>query len=742
MLLNRQIILVFLCLSLNGIAQQTQLLTSNKKVGIVLSGGGAKGFAHIGVLKVIDSLGIKIDYIAGTSMGAIVGGLYASGYTAKQLDSMFSQATFDLIIGDKIPRRIKTLNKLSFSEKHAFSLPFDNFKLKLPKGISKGHNLINLYTQFTFHVNHISDFKKLPIPFFCIATDVETGQQVVLDKGNLPRAIAASAAFPSLFEPVRINQQFLIDGGVVNNYPIDELKAKGIDIIIGVDVQDDLLKEKDIKGASDILGQLSNYQNTKQMLVKAKQTDIYIKPDITNFNIISFDQREQIVNAGKTAALHKLNLLKNFKLKSKTSSKPLVSIKATDTFNITNVTIKGNANYTGDYIAKLLNINTPKITYADFSKGVKNLYATENFENITYDFKPTGNGYAITINVKEIKSKLTLNLGLHYDNLYKTAGLLNVTKTKLLLDNDMASFDLIVGDNFRYNFEYFVDFGFLGLGVSSRFTAFNKAVMPEIYISDTQISDRLNLLNIDISDQTNRFFLQSFSGKNSLLNTGFEYKRLNIISETILSLNRDIAEFEKSDFFSVFANLKLDTFDDKFFPTKGVFFENDFHWYFNSSNFNDNFSPFAIIKSNFRYVKSFFDDKLSTSINLQAGFKIGNDTNQSLNFALGGYGNHLINNYVPFYGYDFIALTGNSFGKIGTTINWNVFEKGHLNFSANVANVGDRVFTNHATFKPEFTGYALGYGHETIIGPAEIKLSWSPEDDSKAQLFLSIGYWF
>ncbi|MDC0951059.1 patatin-like phospholipase family protein, partial [Flavobacteriaceae bacterium] len=183
------IILLFCC-SL-GFAQEP--LTDNPKVGLVLSGGGAKGLAHIGVLKVIDSLGVRIDYIAGTSMGAVVGGLYASGYSAMQLDSIFREVDIDVLLGDKVPRASKTFQERRNSEKYAASLPLNNFKIKLPSSISRGQNVFNLFTKLTMNEREITNFSQLPIPFYCVATNMETGGEVLLDKGNLAEAISISS---------------------------------------------------------------------------------------------------------------------------------------------------------------------------------------------------------------------------------------------------------------------------------------------------------------------------------------------------------------------------------------------------------------------------------------------------------------------------------------------------------------------------------------------------------------------
>ncbi|MEM6542874.1 MAG: patatin-like phospholipase family protein, partial [Bacteroidota bacterium] len=224
---------------------QSLLSQESPKVGLVLSGGGAKGLAHIGALKVIEEAGVEIDFVGGTSMGAIIGGLYAAGYSAKELDSIFRNTNLSELIQDNVPRSAKTFYEKEDSERYAITLPFDNFKVSFPQGISGGQNIYNEFVRLLYHVKDIQDFNQLPIPFLCIATNIETGKPVLLDQGYLPEAIIASGTLPSLFEPTEVNGQILIDGGVVNNYPIDEIRAKGADIIIGVDVQDALAKRED-----------------------------------------------------------------------------------------------------------------------------------------------------------------------------------------------------------------------------------------------------------------------------------------------------------------------------------------------------------------------------------------------------------------------------------------------------------------------------------------------------------------
>ena len=337
------------------------------KVGLVLSGGGAKGFAHIGVLKVIDSLGIKIDYISGTSMGAIIGSLYATGYSGKQLERMFESQDFDELINDKFPRSSKSFYDRENIEKYAISLPFDNFKISFPSALSRGQNVYNLLYQLMLPVNEIKDFEKLPIPFFCIATDIETGESLILDKGRLAEAVTASGALPTLFQPVIIGDRILIDGGVTNNFPVEELRAKGMNIIIGVDVQD-ALKDRDyLKSALDILFQINNFKTISLMKNKAPLTDIYIKPDITNYSVISFNEGEDIIANGEAAARANMSKLLDAKNKQAHSNFKQKGIRPLDSISISSIKITGNERYTRSYILGKLKIKGDgNISYTDF----------------------------------------------------------------------------------------------------------------------------------------------------------------------------------------------------------------------------------------------------------------------------------------------------------------------------------------------------------------------------------------
>lgn len=741
------IFILIICLPTILKAQNTEN-SDAPKIGLVLSGGGAKGFAHIGTLKVIDSLGIKVDYIAGTSMGAIVGSLYASGYSGKQLDSIFKALDYDKVISDNLPRSAKTFYERDNSEKYAVNLPFDKFKVQLPSALSRGQNVFNLLSKLTLHVSEIEKFDQLPIPFFCIGTNVENGEAVVLDSGNLAQAVTASGAFPSLFQPVLIDDQLLIDGGVVNNYPINELKAKGMDVIIGVDVQDGLKDRNELKSAPDVLLQINNFRTINDMKLKSKITDIYIHPDIKDFTVVSFSESEKIIENGRVAALDKIEKLKALpKYQTVNSERPLVNIASSDSIKINYISIDGNKRYTRSYfLGKLKFKDDTKVSYEDFNRGVNNLIATNNFDTFKYQFKKSEgkDGYDFYATVMENEITTFLKLGLHYDDLYKSAALVNLTKKRLLFDNDVASLDVILGDNVRFNFEYFIDKGFYwSLGITSRYNQFKKGINSELLLDDINaFGSGLNKINVELQDQTNRLYVQTLFRKDFSFSIGAEHKRLKIKSETItLNSQTDEFLFENTDYGSVYGTLKLDTYDNKHFPKHGFYFNGDVHWYLFSSGFNTRFEPFSIVKGHIGYAFS-VSDKLAFNLKTGGGFKIGENTTNTLDFALGGYGNDFINNFIPFYGYDFISLTGNSYIKASASADYEIFKKHHITVEGNWANVDNDIFETGEWFTlPDYRGYAIGYGIETFLGPVQAKFSYSPEQ-AKSIWFFNIGFWF
>ena len=299
-------LLIFLLLCLSPLA----LLAAEKpqpKIGLVLSGGAARGLAHVGVLKALEEQGIHIDAIAGTSMGAVIGGLYASGYKIDELEKLalsidWQEALSDSPAREDIPFRRKQDDR-DFLVRQKLSFR-DDGSLGLPLGVIQGQNLSLLLESLLAHSSDVRDFDKLPIPFRAVATDIVSGEKVVFRKGHLPQVIRASMSIPAVFAPVEINGQLLVDGGMVDNIPVDVAREMGVDLVIVVDIGTPLRGRKELNTVFDILNQsitLMTRSNSEVQLATLKPDDVLIKPSLASIGATDFGRSEEIINAGYRA---------------------------------------------------------------------------------------------------------------------------------------------------------------------------------------------------------------------------------------------------------------------------------------------------------------------------------------------------------------------------------------------------------------------------------------------------------
>jgi NTE family protein len=736
----KRIVLFAFILSITFSFSQEVTKKEDIKVGLVLSGGGAKGFAHVAILKVMEEAGVRIDYIGGTSMGAIIGALYASGYSAKQLDSIIRATNFNKILTDNLPRKSKPFYEKESGEKYILTVPIKNRKLGMPTALSRGQNVLNLLTKLTQHVNSIRDFNKLPIPFVCIATNLETGQQEVLNKGFLPEAILASGAFPTLLAPVEIDGKLLTDGGITNNFPVEEVKAMGADVIIGVDIQSGLDSKEDLNSAVKILNQIVGFQMYKSMEHKYDSLDLVIKPDMKMFNVVSFDKINDIMIEGEFAARDKYSQLKAIGDRQVHTVDRKIDMEQIKEFSIKQIDIDGNNYYTRAYIIGKLNLRDKEITnYSKVVESINNLSATGNFENVQYQIIHEGDGCIVNLKVKEYQVSNFLKLGMHYDDLYKTGILLNATTKHILSKNDMLSADLILGDNLRYNLDYFIDNGFYwSFGIKSMYNSFNANVKFD--------EANINKINLNYEDLTNQIYLQTVFGRKFAIGAGGEFKKIKVYSETISGFENNGEPvngrlyFDKSNYLNLIAYLKIDTYDKKYFQKSGAYLDVNFRWYLSSSDFNNNFISFSQLKGKIGYAHTFFD-KLTAHFVSEAGMTIGDNQNRALDFNVGGYGENFINTFIPFNGYDFAELNGDSFLRSTFTLRYEFLPKNYFSAKANYARVGSDLFNEGRIFENTKSGYMLGYGLETFLGPIEINYTGSP-DHKENYWYFNVGYWF
>jgi NTE family protein len=416
-------------------------------------------------------------------------------------------------------------------------------------------------------------------------------------------------------------------------------------------------------------------------------------------------------------------------------------VKQKDSIYISDITYNKLDNFTRAYILGKLKIKkNTVINHEQLEKGISLINGTQNFSTIMYSFEKIQNGEQLNLQLKENKNNTFLKFGLHYDDLYKSGVLLNYTQRKLFTKNDVFSLDVMLGDNFRYNFDYYIDNGFYwSFGFNSKLNIFNRNISTD-FENGAVFSDLgVNSVNIDFTDLSNQAFVQTIFAQKFSVGAGLEFKYLNIASQT---LQNTTPIFDKSDYLSAFGYIKYDSFNQKYFPKKGWSFFGEMKTFLYSSDYTRQFERFSIAKAEAGIV---FEPLKKLTIRLQSevGFAIGERTISFFDFVLGGYGFVPANNFKPFFGYDFLSLAGDSYAKQTATIDYVLYKKHHVNFTGNFANVGNRIFEHIEGWlkKPTYTGYALGYGMESIIGPLEIKHSWSPETGNHFTWF-SVGFWF
>lgn len=716
-------------------------LKPTPKIGLVLSGGGAKGFAHVGVLKAIEEAGLQLDYIGGTSMGAAVGALYASGYTAQQVDSIIMDIDFTQVLTDKISRKYNSFFDKKNEDKYLLSIPIKKgFKLDFPIAISRGQNTYNMLSELYHPVNHITDFSKLPIPFFCIATNIETGKPVEINSGSLALAIRSSASLPTLLTPSKINSITLIDGGISNNFPVDKMREKGIDFIIGVDVQGNLKKAKNIDSALKVVDQIINFQLYGKEFLEKEKINLYIHPEVHQFGLVEFDKKRAIIDEGYKAAKAQINQLQLLtKQQKQNKSKPLKIKTDYKKYRINKINISGSKNYSKKYTRGKLKIEKgTEISLQEFSKNINYLTTSNNFESTHYSFNKKDSIVDLNIELVEDPSSMFFKLGIHYDPLYKLSGLLNYTQKHFLLQNDVLSVDLAVGDNTRYEINYLIDNGnFLSYGIYARFNQFETTIKNANFIN-------INRINFKYQDFTNYLYSQVNLNNNYTFSSGLEHKHTRFFTNSFASKKDDERTFfDDSHYVSFLAKLEADTYDKKSFPNKGIMVKATWRSFLSSSDFAKDFKPFSQLRvlMEGRWTLS---DRFSFFGQGDGAFSFTNRPLDNFNYSLGGYGQNFINNFVPFYGYDFSELEANSFLKITGSLRYRFYKKNYLNFTTNYAIVSDDIidFLEYSSFfKNAKYGHAVGLSSDTFLGPFELKYSWSEENKFDA-IYFSVGFWF
>ena len=364
------------------------------KIGLVLSGGGARGVAHIGIIRELERQRIPIDLIAGTSMGAIVGGLYASGMNAEQLEAAFLSIDWKDVLSDSPPRRELSMRR-KFDEA-AFqidkSVGIKDGSIQVPAGLIRGQKLELELQKLLLPVAEVNNFGRLPIPFRAVASDIVSSETVVLSEGSLAQALRASMAVPGVFTPVELNGRLLVDGGINNNMPVDVVRDMGADIVIAVDISSPLLKQDDLGSMFDIVTQLTNimvYRNTERQARQLTEQDLLITPDLGQFSPGNFEQAASVIPLGEEAMREYTGKLAAWSKVVDDSSAAIV--KASDQQSetiISYIRIDNDSAVDDDYLREKLHqqIGEP-LDLPMLEADIGRIYGLDTFDSVQYQLE-------------------------------------------------------------------------------------------------------------------------------------------------------------------------------------------------------------------------------------------------------------------------------------------------------------------------------------------------------------------
>ena len=362
-------------------------------VGLVLSGGGARGGAHVGVIRVLEDLNVPVDYIAGTSMGAVVGGLYAAGLNADELEEVVRTADWNVLLRDRPPRSQRSFRRKSddLSFLVDFDLGIDRSGLLLPGGLVQGQNLDLALRRLTLPVATVEDFDALPIPFRSVATDIGSGEMVVFDSGDLVVAMHASMAVPGIFKPERVDGRLLADGGISSNLPIQIMRDMGADIIIAVDLGLPLQPQEKLGSAlavtSQMLTILINNQAEEQLRFLGED-DVHIKPDLGALGSQEFHRLAEAMEAGRIAATGHAESLARFSVPETAyhAYRAEISARRGEPPVVDAVRVINQSGLSPKVIeARLSHLSGEPLEIDKLERNIRDIYSLDAFETVTYD---------------------------------------------------------------------------------------------------------------------------------------------------------------------------------------------------------------------------------------------------------------------------------------------------------------------------------------------------------------------
>lgn len=699
---------------------------SRPKVGLVLSGGGASGLAHIGAIKVLEEAGIPIDYVAGTSMGSIVGGMFAMGYSGAEMEKMVKEMNWESLLTDEIPRNDMTFAYKEQLEKYFYDFPINGRKLQLPAGLIAGTNITNLLAGITWPAYKIKIFNQLPRPFLCVGADVVTGQEVVLTSGNLHDALRASMAIPTVFTPVEVNGKLLIDGGFVNNFPADQLKRMGADIIIGIDVQRDLYKRGELRSVISIMKQISTLTrediNSRNRLL----CDILLRPNTPGASTLTFGMADSIINTGERCARAQWAELKRLADKLQAypdhNDKPIVPLARIDSVFVREIAFTGLEQVNPDFIESALNLPFPAwYSQKDIFRAMQRGYGTNQFGRMTYQLDTVSGGVRLTVRAEE-KEQNMIHVGLHFDNLFNASLLARADFRNLLRQGDQLGVDLNLSENPNLDASYFFLFRkrqqYGLIAQYGRLRAYeykeNRKISSQIFRDAT----------LDLVMRTTRRnqFAVTLGAEGE-----FAWITPSIGGWQIESYNSKMVNF--------YVQLKKDNFNRMPYPTRGAKSELILKQVNNLTK-TGNYPAMVL---GYRYQRALeLSPKWSLQPSMIAAFALGDSIPYPYRSYIGGLG-YYHKDVIPFAGMDYMERSSNHAVILRTDLQYRLRTNHYLILKMNIGKSFNSI-SQFSDSSGDLAGMGLTYGYSSPIGPVEVTLM-SSTTSKKPILFINLGYW-
>lgn len=724
------------------------------KVALVLCGGGAKGAAHIGVLKVLEEAGLKPDMIVGTSIGGLVGGIYAMGYSAEEIDSIVSECDWKYLLSDNTSRRDASFTQKSLDAKYLLKVPFydmgadsnsareDSPISKLPAGLISGQNVLNFLNGLSMGYQESMDFSNLPVPFACVAADLSNGETVVLGSGVLPVAMRATMAIPGVFAPVELDGRVLVDGGIINNFPVDVAREMGADIVIGVDIQNDPPTPENLKSIPQVLSQMIGLMGNESYLRNVKDVDILIKPDVAGYGTYSFNKSaiDQLVINGYAAARKKYPQLEELARKLNTMAlgeEGFTGRKATevvrDTFCFKSVSINGIRKKNEHWLRRMSGLRPGiKLSGKDINRGISILMGTKAFISANYVVVNKGSeDEELVVNLRKGPTNL-LAVGARYDSEEAAALLVHLG----LSEYDLLGSKLGVTGRLSYNPYGEIDYSYTSkdfpkIGFSYR----AGGVDMNIYKS-TENQNNLSFIYQRSQVNLSNVYLRNFNFEGG---ARWEHFDFNKYQKSNLPDGYSGYSLYDSSYLSYYVKAVMDSRDDNYFATHGMGIEAEASFY--HTNFKEGFNHFGAVKLGMGGAIS-LSDRLVLMPALYGRVVIGDCTEVPyLNFVGGSEPGRYMPQQLPFIGVNYANVVYNSVavGRVGLRyrIAGKHYVYGIVNYLRS-APAFEGIFMDNGIGR---WGVGAKYSYDSPIGPLSFNVHWS-DFDHRAGAYVSLGHYF